>query len=200
MREFILRARKARTDHHWSLDDLPAAGRIEIVCACVMNALYVSNKMRTDTKIHIVLDGPPTPPKIVTFDGSRLVGMNYHERAIAQMLQEVLKATRLIQSEEMLEPHAGIFVQKKSFESLVRECCEAGKQVLYLDPDGADVRDVKFEADVVFVFGDYIGMPAKSEKLLDRIGAKSVTLGRVTLFASQCVTIANNEMDRFFYK
>ena len=72
--------------------------------------------------------------------------------------------------------------------------------MLYLDPDGADVRDVKFEADVVFVFGDYIGMPAKSEKLLDRIGAKSVTLGRVTLFASQCVTIANNEMDRFFYK
>ena len=200
MREFILRARKARTDHLFDLRDLPAAGRYEIVCACIMNALWVSNKLRTDTLIHVVMEGGPVPPKLLTFDGGRLSGMDYHEAAIASTIQKALKLSHSLICDTPYEVLPGIFVQKKSFESLVREFCDAGKQVLYLDPDGIDVRDVKFSDSVVFVFGDYIGMPAKSEKLLARLGAKEVTLGPITLFASQCVTIANNEMDRFFYK
>lgn len=145
------------------------------------------------------MEGPPRPPLMLTFDASSLAGMDYHEAAIAATIQRVLKATKNLLPEEIANPQPGIYVQKKSFEALVRECCEEGKQVFYLDPEGVDARDVKYKENVVVIFGDYIGMPSKSEKLLARLGAKEMTLGPVTLFASQCVTIVNNEMDRFFF-
>ena len=67
MREFILRASKTVTNPNYiNLNDLPGAGRLDLVCRCVTNALFISNDMRRDTIIHVVLEGPNYPPKTVS--------------------------------------------------------------------------------------------------------------------------------------
>ena len=63
-----------------------------------------------------------------------------------------------------------------------------------------DIREYKFNKDPTFIFGDYIGMPRKTEKLLERLGAKKVSLGPQMLFASNCITIVHNELDRLNHK
>src|SRR5690606_37493351 len=121
---------------------------------------------RKDTILYVVLEGPPTPPRILEFDGSTLSGMDYHEQAIAHTIKKVLGG----------KTHTGITLHKKSFEALIKELAPVS-QLCYLDPDGTDVRDVEFNQDVTIILGDYIGMPNKSEKFLDRFELSRITLG-----------------------
>ena len=68
--------------------------------------------------------------------------------------------------------------------------------MFYLHPAGRDVRKVSFSDNVTFVLGDFIGLPRKTEGLLDSLGAERVSLGPVMLFASHCSIIVHNELDR----
>jgi len=72
MREFILLALKAWTTPDFFTDNLVAAGRMDVVATTISNALYYSHHIRDDTIIHVVLNGPKLPPKILSFDGSKL--------------------------------------------------------------------------------------------------------------------------------
>ncbi len=195
MREFILRALKGKTTPDFSLDDLPSAGRMDLVCRCISNALWISNDLRRDTIIHVVMDGPSLPPKIVSFSGLELRGVSFDERDIARHIKEALMKGKPLEINEEADVSPGIKVAKKSFEALVKEKSNTS-QLFYLHKKGNDIREVKFEGDVTFVFGDYIGMPKNTESLLDRLGAKRLTLGPVMLFASHCIIVAHNELDR----
>lgn len=197
MREFILRALKARTDDNFSLNDLPQAGRMDLVCRCISNAIFISNDLRRDTIIHVVLDGPSDPPKIISFNGETLKGINFDERDIAMHIQNALKKGKGLKLNESAEVSPGINISKKSFEQLVKEKSEAGKQLIYLHDEGESVREFKFanDKDRVFVFGDFIGMPRKTEGLLDRLSAKRISIGPKMLFASHCIIVVHNELD-----
>ena len=194
MREFILRARKAKTTE-FDINNLPEAGRMEIVCACISNSLWVSNALRTDTIVHVVLEGPDDAPKIISFFGDRLKGMDYHERGIAEFILTALKKGKGLKLNEERDVSPGITISKKSFEALVKEKSKSS-QLIYLHKKGTDIRNAEFKENVTFVFGDYIGMPHKTESLLDRLGAEKITLGPVMLFASHCIIVAHNELDR----
>lgn len=195
MREFILRALKGRTSE-FDVDKLPASGRMDLVCRCVSNALFISNDLRRDTIIHVVLDGPSDPPKTVSFFGSELRRMEFDEKNIAEHINEALKKGKGLKLGEEKDLGNGIKISKKSFEQLVKERFEEGKQLFYLHNKGKDIRDIKFSKDVVFVFGDFIGMPRKTEGLLERYKAERVSLGPKMLFASHCIVVVNNELDR----
>jgi tRNA (pseudouridine54-N1)-methyltransferase len=195
MRTFILRARKSSTSPNFNLSDLPKAGRMEIVASCIGNALWVSNNVRSDTVIHVVLEGPPTPPKTVTFTGGSIEGLSVDERGIAWLVQKALRKAIKMGSSETKDVAPGVIVSSASFEEMVKRHAEHGT-VYYLHPKGKDIRTAELPEDVTFVFGDYIGMPEKSESFLEKIGAQKLTLGPVTVFASQCVTIVQNELDR----
>ncbi|MEK6816242.1 MAG: tRNA (pseudouridine(54)-N(1))-methyltransferase TrmY [Nanoarchaeota archaeon] len=195
MREFILRALKGKTTPDFSLDDLPNAGRMDLVCRCVSNALWISNDLRRDTIIHVAMDGPSLPPKIVSFNGLDLKGVRFDERDIAKHIQEALKRGKPLEINEEADVSPGIKVAKKSFEALVKEKSKTS-QLFYLHKKGGDIREAELKGDVTFVFGDYIGMPRNTESLLDRLGAKKLTLGPVMLFASHCIIVAHNELDR----
>jgi len=195
MRTFILRARKSSTSPSFDLNDLPNAGNMQIAAACVINALWVSNNVRQDTEIHVVLEGPPTPPRTVTFVGKDIQGLPFDERGVAWLVQKALKKAFGIAKADVKQVSPGITVSSSSFESLVKYHAEKGP-VYYLHGKGKDIRETDFAENVTFVFGDYIGMPAKSESFLENAGAERLSIGPETLFASQCVTIVHNEMDR----
>ena len=111
MRTFVLWARKAKTTANFSLDDLPGSGRMDLVCRCISNALCTSDHLRKDTRIYVILEGPPTPPITLLFDGGLLQQLDFDERSIAQHIQNALRGKTML----------GVTVQKKSFEKLAQE-------------------------------------------------------------------------------
>lgn len=187
MRTFILRLQKGSTGN-FSLDDLPSAGHMEIACQTIANALWVSNNVRADTVVHIVCDGSPEPPKTVSIYGDTIQGLTFDERGIAMLLLNALK--KKIVDRTLVSP--GIYVEKKSFESLVKE--QKGT-LYYLHKKGDDVRDTAFGENPVFIFGDHTGIPKNTEKFLAG-KASRINVGPAMLFASQCVTLVHNELDR----
>ncbi|MFH7882289.1 MAG: tRNA (pseudouridine(54)-N(1))-methyltransferase TrmY [Candidatus Aenigmatarchaeota archaeon] len=195
MREFVLRALKAPTYPDFNLSDLPGAGRIDLVCRCISNALWISNDLRRDTIIYVVMEGLPSPPKIITFYGEELKGLSPDERNIASHIKLALKKGLELKLNEESYVWNGIKIVKRSFESLVKEKAKES-QLIYLHPKGKDIREFEFKRDVCFVLGDHIGIPRKTEKLLDRIGAERISLGPKVYLASHCITIVNYELDR----
>ncbi|PIN81379.1 tRNA (pseudouridine(54)-N(1))-methyltransferase TrmY [Candidatus Woesearchaeota archaeon CG10_big_fil_rev_8_21_14_0_10_30_7] len=193
MRTFILRAQKANTTS-FDIDDLPGAGRIDLVCRCISNAVFLSNDMRRDTIIHVVLEGPKNPPKIISFNGNELRDFYFDERNIARLILIALKKGKTLNLNETINVHPGINISKKSFEQLIKE--QTGK-LFYLHKKGTAIENVKFEENTTFIFGDYTGVPKNTEKFLDRY-AERVKLSNKMLFASHCIIIVNNELDKSF--
>lgn len=200
MREFILRASKAVTSPDFNLNDLPgSAGRMDLVCRCISNALWVSNDLRRDTRIFIVLEGPPSPPKMIVFEGKTLKGVEPDERNIASHIKIALKAGLCLELNQEIEVSPGIKVAKKSFESLVKEKSKE-MQLIYLHPKGKDVREMEIKENVAFILGDHVGIARKTEKLLERLKVEKVSLGKTIYLASHAIIIANYELDRRWSK
>lgn len=195
MREFILLALKARTTPDFALEQLPEAGRMDLVCRTVANTLYVSNEMRRDTVIHVSMNGPRDPPKMISFFGETMKGLGMDERAIGDMIRSTLKKGIKLELGEERETSPGIKISKKAFETLLKEKSQTS-QLIYLHKKGEDIRTFQFKENTTFVLGDYIGLPGKTEKLLDRLGAQKIKLGPTMLFASHCPIIVHNELDR----
>ncbi|MEM5805494.1 MAG: hypothetical protein QW156_03195 [Candidatus Aenigmatarchaeota archaeon] len=76
MREFILKASKAFTKP-FNLNNLPGAGRMDLVCRCATNALWLSHALRSNVIFHAVLEGPNKPPKVISFYSNELKGLRY---------------------------------------------------------------------------------------------------------------------------
>ncbi len=192
MRTFILRALKANTDGNFSLDKLKESGRLDLVCRFISNCLFISNSVRRDTIVKVCLDGSSLPPRAIIFSGEKLKGMEPDERNIAEHIKIALKKAKNLKLNESIDLNKGIKVEKKSFEVLIKEA----DNLIYLHKKGLDIRNFKLKNNSTFVFGDYIGLPRKTEKLLERLNAKKISLGPVMLFASHCPIIIHNELDR----
>ena len=63
MREFIYYSRTAPTAGHHIKEDLTKSGRLDIAIHSVIAAFFLSHKMRTDVKLHLIFAGPPDPVK-----------------------------------------------------------------------------------------------------------------------------------------
>ncbi|MBS3142309.1 tRNA (pseudouridine(54)-N(1))-methyltransferase TrmY [Candidatus Woesearchaeota archaeon] len=193
MRTFILLALHGKTTPEFSLDDLPGAGKLDTVCRTITNTLYVSQGIRNDTIMHVVLNGPKDPPRLITIDGSKLITFSYDERSVAKTIRDALAKSSGILLHEQRQLSPGIIVAKEPFETLVKQY--AGR-LYYLHKRGVDVRSARFVDDPVFVFGDIGGLPDKTEKLMKTLNAERISLGPKMLFASQCSIVIHNELDR----
>lgn len=196
MREFILRALKAHTSS-FNLDNLEDAGKMHIVARCISNALWVANGLREDTVMHVNLEGPRNPPKLISFYGNKLKGFAFDERGISSFIKYALEKGENLKLNQELEIHPGIIISKKSFEQFIKE--NSNKQLVYLHKKGKDIHKFKFKDNILFVFGDYIGMPRKTEFYLERYKTEKISLGKVEYHASQCITIVQNELDGRYY-
>lgn len=196
MREFILRARKGPSSPLFELDNLSRYGHLEIVSHCVVNTLFHAQRIRPCVALHIVLEGPSDPPKIVRFTSAGLGSLGgFDERAICTVLRQALAAGQGLSMEKEIEPLAGVFVAKRSFEGLVRQKCNSGP-VYYLQPKGDDIRSLALNVPATFVFTDHLHMPKKTDRFMSRLGALPLSVGPKALFASQCIVLVHNELDR----
>ena len=189
MREFIYYSGRARTSGNFDTSELMRAGRMDIVCNVIISALFLSHKMREDVHLHLIFMGQPTPPRHLEFVSNK--DMPISKKDVAGLIKVMLYKCR---EDERREIFPGCFVEKKSFQQLVRELENEGKKIYLLDKKGKDIRELKDKEleNSIFVIGDEEGF---SKKEIKRFKDK-ISVGPEIYFASQTLTILNNEIDR----
>ncbi|MAG39436.1 hypothetical protein CMI41_00500 [Candidatus Pacearchaeota archaeon] len=190
MREFVYYSKSAVTAGNFIKDDLMKAGRMDIVCNVIISTFFISNEMRDDVKLHLIFDGPPKPPRHLILESNQ--EMPISKKNIAGLIKKLLYKSP--DKEGLKEIMPGCSAEKKSFEHLVNELDKDGKDVFLLEGRGKDIRDLELKGDEVYIIGDHEGFPKDKKKFLKMIDKISVS--PKTLFASQVITIINNEIDR----
>ncbi len=197
MREFIYYSRTAPTAGHVIKEDLMKSGRLDIAIHSVIAAFFLSHKMRSDVKLHLIFAGPPDPVKHLemkpVMEGQTGIDKIYLSK---KNVQDTIKKMLYKYKQGMKnEVFPGYWIEKKNFMQVVDEEIEAGKQIFVLDPDGEDIRKVEIKDNPVFILGDHRGLPDKEYKRL-KSKAIPVSIGNKEYFASHTIAIVNNELDR----
>ncbi len=198
MREFIYYSRTAPTAGKYvNESNLYESGRLDIPIHSIIAAFFLSQKIRTDVKLHLCFTGPPDPPKHlelqpVTEGVSNRDKIYINKKNIAGILKKMLYKYHEGKKNEVFP---GFWIEKKGFLALVNELTEQGKAIYTLDPKGEDIRTAELAENPVFVLGDHRGLPAKELKRLKKL-TTPITIGPQTYFASQTIAVVNNELDR----
>lgn len=191
-RGFLIIGNKAATKP-FNLNNLPAAGRIDILCRCISQALFLSHSIRRNAEIYLLLLGNPNPPKTIKFEGCKLRKTWPDERNIAGHIN---KALSFEVGEEWLKSEPGIMIAKKGLENLLSELSE-DYEVYYMREDGLDIRSiVPGIKNPLFILGDHFGVRREDEEIILNFAKNIVSVSKISLMAEQCITIANYELDR----
>ncbi|MBS3066563.1 tRNA (pseudouridine(54)-N(1))-methyltransferase TrmY [Candidatus Pacearchaeota archaeon] len=195
MREFVYFSNKAVTSGKYLSGNLMHAGRMDIAIHVLINSLFLSHKIREKTKIHLIFNGPPNPPQhlIIFPDGKKSSGkIQLSKKDVAGLIKKMLYKSN---PNKITKVEEGYEIEKKSVFKVLDEMEKDGKEIYILDSKGEDLRKVRFSENSVLVIGDHEGFNKKEFKKLKSYG-ETVSIGSETYFASQVVTIINNELDR----
>jgi tRNA (pseudouridine54-N1)-methyltransferase len=185
MTSFVILGHLARTDGEYSLNDLPGAGRMDILCRCVNASLFLSHDLRRDVDCYLVLLGGPKTPKTLLFKGSEIRSLSPDERSAGALIK---KGLSIPCGSEFREAAPGVYVRNGD---LMRLCSE--KTLAVLDEKGTDVRKLP-EVPDMFLLSDHQNF-SETEEVLVRDCAR-VSVGPVCLHADHTITVISNEIDR----
>lgn len=188
MREFIYFSAKGRTSGNFH--DLMKAGRMDIVIHVIIASFFLSNKLRDNVRLHLILNGPPDAPKHLEFVSDE--EMPISKKDVSGLIKRMLYKYKKGRKEKVFP---GCFIEKKSFTKLLEEMQKQGKKIYLLDKHGKDIREIDIKDNAVFVLGDHEGLPKKELKQAKK-HAELVNVGPQTYFASQVVILVHNELDR----
>jgi len=158
--------------------------------------------MRDDVKLHLMLNGPPDPPKHIEITAKTSEGMpetgkevgsvDISKKDIGGLIKIILYKYK---KDRKIEVYNGISVEKKSFVKLIDEFKD--RTIYLLDKKGEDISKIKIKENPVFIIGDHEGLPKKVKKyILKNKNVKPVSIGPKMYFASHVVVILNNILDR----
>jgi tRNA (pseudouridine54-N1)-methyltransferase len=185
MVSFVVVGHHARTDGDFSLNDLPGAGRMDVLCRCVNASLFLSHDLRRDVDCCLVLLGGPKDPKTVKFSGSSVRSLSPDERSAGALLK---KALSIPCGSEFREAAPGVSVRAGGLERLMTEL-----RCAVLDERGTDIRMVPALPDA-FLLSDHENFTGPEELLTGDCPRYSV--GPVCLHADHAITVLQNERDR----
>lgn len=163
---------------------------MDIMARCVNASLFLSHDLRRDVDTYTVLLGDPSPPVTIRFNGEKVRYLSPDERSAAALIKKALEKGTPASGEEESTP--GVYISKRSFEDVI-----AGlDNVIYLHEDGEDIRKVELTGDETFVLSDHQNLTPEEEAVLERKGARRVSLGKRLYHADHCIVMVNYELDR----
>jgi tRNA (pseudouridine54-N1)-methyltransferase len=190
MRTFVVVAHKAVTTPKFSLNDLPGgAGRMDIVARCINASLFLSHDLRRDVDTYVILLGEPSPPVTIRFNGEKVRYLSPDERSAAALIKKALEKGAPASGEEESTP--GVYITKRSFEDVINGL----NSIIYLHEGGEDIRKVELKGDEAFVLSDHQNLTPEEEAILEKKGAKMVSLGKKLYHADHCIVMVNHELD-----
>jgi len=188
VRRFVVIGHGAPLDPDFSLDDLPGAGRLDVLCRCVTDALLTSHGVRGDATVSLVLGDEYT----VRFEGREVRRLNPDERSTGARIRDALAAKDGAIGAMEAEPSPGVYVGRRDLEATldrldgrVVQLHEAGDPATAVDPPG----------EAVFVLSDHREFTAAEADLLAERADERVRLGPERLHADQAITVAHNWLD-----
>ena len=189
MRTFVYFSSTARTSGNFDVNNLMDAGRMDIAMHVVINAFFLSHSLRDDVVLHLVFYGAPDPPKHIEIHVNQETGLS--KKDVAGLIKKILYKYKPGKKTEAVP---GCYIEKKSFLNVVEEISKEGKEIFILDKKGKNIRETKIGENSAFILGDQNGLPKKELKRLKKT-SKVISVGPKVYFASQVVSILNNEMD-----
>jgi len=188
MREIVYVSKSAVTTGNFN--NLMQAGRMDIVCHAVIMSFFISNKLREDVKLHLFFYGRPDPPKHLELMPKINDDFQISKKDIAGLIKRMLFKYK---KGKKIEAFPGCFIEKLSLSNFIDDVKD--RNIYVLDKNGEDIRDIEIKENPVFILGDHEGIQKKELREINKM-AKKVSLGDVTYFSSQSITILNNELDR----
>ena len=164
---------------------------MDIVCHFVINSFFVSNAIRPEVRLHLVFYGQPDPPKHIILEINEKNKEFFSKKDVAGLIKKMLYKYKKGQKTEVFD---SCFIERKSFLDVVDELRKEGKEIYLLDNTGTLLRDTNMPQNAVFILGDHEGIPKHEKKEIEKI-SKKISLGKVMYFASQSLTILQNELD-----
>jgi tRNA (pseudouridine54-N1)-methyltransferase len=196
MRCFVMRARAASTDADRLLASIGTDAHPEILAHTLMNAFFVAQSHRPDVVVYLVLESSQDFSRTIQLDVNAMHAIGgFDERALLGKIASALKVAKGMGKDEERFVEPGVVVRTQSFERLVQTLA-LDHQLYMMDKKGAPMSAQTFAARPCFVLTDHIPMPKNSLHLLDRLGAKKLSLGAKMLFASQCVVLIHHALDQ----
>ncbi len=188
MRRFVILAHELSVSTEVDLDDLPAAGRLDLLSRCVTSALLLSHDIREDVRVHLVVDG-----YIVRFDGSELHRLNPDERSTAALVRDALETRKQAIGMMAAEASPGVAIRKGGLESIIER--PEGETLIELHENGRPVVGLDPPRDPTFVLSDHHEFTDRERALLAKVTDERVSLGSRALHADQAITVAHNYLD-----
>ncbi len=171
--------------------DLMKAGRLDIIAHCVIASLFLSHAIRKHVELHVILNGPPDPPKHLIFKYEE--GIPISKKDVGDLLRATLWKYK---KGKLVKAFPGVFIEKKSFEDVIEEFKQKGLPIYLLDRKGKDIEKVNIKENPVFVLGDHEGLPKDQYKFIKKIATEIVSVGPFDYFTSQCIAALNIFLDR----
>lgn len=196
MRTFIIKARKGTTRWEKVRAQIGAKEHFEVICHSIMNAFFLANDFRLDTEMYIILDSSDDFPRTIKLTANEGLSFSgFCETAIIEIIEKALKNSMDLQKDQTKKIEAGVEISGFGFEKLIQQLFPT-RTLYLLGPKGQDIREANLQPNPVFILSDHLAMPKKIMQALKRQGLQTLSMGKQMLFASQCVTLLNYEMDR----
>ena len=188
MRQFVVIGHSASTDPALPLEDLPGAGRFDVLCRAVNAAFTLSHAIREDVRCSLVLQDRLT----IRLAGDELRYLSPDERNIASLLRTALEAAADVVGAREVESTPGIYVSASGFESVL---ADLDGTVIHLHEDGDPLTDLAVPEEPVFVLSDHQPFTDAETAHLSRVADARVSVGPERIHGNHAITVAHNYLD-----
>jgi tRNA (pseudouridine54-N1)-methyltransferase len=188
MRHFVVVGHDVPPSPDFSLDDLPGAGRLDVLCRCVNSALCLSHAIREDVRVWLVLQDEFT----VRFEGRELKNLNPDERSTAALIRNALDAKDGAIGHMAAESSPGVFISRHEFEDVLDDI---EGTIVALHEEGEPATEVDPPAEPAFVLSDHRDFTERETAVLAERADARVRTGPERLHADHAITVAHNWLD-----
>lgn len=188
MRDVVVLGHEAPLTADVPLDDLPGAGRLDLLARCVTAGLLLSHDIREDARVHLVLRDELT----VTFDGGEVRGLHPDERSTAAHIRDALAASDEAVGDVAASVSPGVSIATRGLAATLDRL--AGP-VVTLEAAGTPAAEVAPPADPRLVLSDHRDVTDAEAALLADRADHRVRLGPRRLHADHAIAVAHNWLD-----
>ncbi|MBA3046216.1 MAG: tRNA (pseudouridine(54)-N(1))-methyltransferase TrmY [Candidatus Thermoplasmatota archaeon] len=192
MTTFVVIGHKVTTEGKFSLNDLSGStGRLDVLLRCVNSAFMLSNSIRRDVELYLVLLGEPRPPVMIHLKGQELKYLNPDERSTGALVKNALMKTA---NDVWQKSTPGIYVARKNLADVLAEF--TGRRIVYLKEEGSSVSDAALTGNDIFILGGKDDLTSEEEEIIQNWpNTLKISLGPISLHADHCITVALNRLD-----
>ncbi len=196
MRRFLILAHRVPVSGSFTLNDLAGgAGRMDEIARAVSTAFTLSNDLRRDVELSILVGGDPaTAARRIDLVGVRLRHLNPDERSTAALLKNALVRSSAV--DRPIESSPGLAVGPVDPPAALREFL-ARPGVVWLTEAGSPLtHHPATSGDFAAVLSDPYEPTDAERAILVASGAVPVSVGPRSLRTSQVLDVVQNELDR----